>query len=70
LNTNIQIVNNQSAVVTDCKKILEYDEIMVRFQTGKLTVTITGQNLRVNDFLSGGLEVYGKIESIEMSERR
>ncbi|GHU52411.1 hypothetical protein FACS1894132_01990 [Clostridia bacterium] len=66
MNTNIQIQNNTSVIITDCRRIIECDEVMVRFETSKLLITIFGKNLRINDFLSGGLEVYGEIESIEM----
>lgn len=65
-DTNIQIVNNCQAIISDCKRILEFDEAMVRVDTATLAVTVFGQNLYVNDYISGGIVIMGTISNIEL----
>jgi hypothetical protein len=56
--------------LTNCKRIKEIDENMVQVETPKLIVTVFGKDLRTNEFLSGGMEVYGTIESVEFTQKK
>jgi hypothetical protein len=69
-DTHIQIVNNEELTITDCTRILGFDEVMVRVETHKFTVSVFGKDLRVNDYLSGGIVVHGNIENIEFNKTK
>lgn len=64
--TQIQITGDREVLVECCKKILEYNDIMVKVKTWDMTVQIWGSGLTVNDFSSRGIYVCGKIQSIEL----
>lgn len=68
MDTQIQLTGNREVMVECCKKILEYNDIMVKVKTWDMTVEIWGSNLKVNDFSSRGIVVYGKIQSVELTE--
>lgn len=70
MDTQIQITGNEEVLVECCKKILEYNDIMVKVKTWDMTVEIWGSNLMVNDFSSKGIYVNGKIQSVEITENR
>lgn len=66
MDTQIQITGDREVLVECCKKILEYNDVFVKVRTWDMTVQIWGNNLRVNDFNSNGIYVFGKIQSVEL----
>ncbi len=70
MDTQIQITGNHEVLVECCKKILEYNDVMVKVRTWDMTIEIWGNNLSVDDFNSKGIYVHGKIQSIDMTENR
>lgn len=65
-DTQIQITGNHEVLVEYCKKILEYNDIMVKVRTNDMTVSVWGSGLSVNDFNSRGIYICGNIQSIEL----
>lgn len=65
-DTQIQITGDCEVLVECCKKIIEYNDIMVKVRTRDLTVQIWGSGLSVNDFSAQGIYVCGKIHSVEL----
>lgn len=70
MDSQIQITGDSGVLVDGCKKILEYNEILVKVKTWDLTVQIWGSNLMVSDFGSDAVCVYGKIQSVEIQRNR
>lgn len=66
MDTQIQITGNHEVLVECCKKILEYNDIMVKVRTWDMVVQIWGSGLSVNDFNSKGIYVCGNIQSVEL----
>lgn len=66
MDTQIQITGDHEVLVECCKKILEYNDIMVKVRTWDMTIQIWGTNLSVNDFSSRGIYVCGKIQFVEL----
>lgn len=69
-DSQIQITGNHEVLIENCKKILEYNDIFIKVKTWDLTVQVWGSGLKVNDFGSNGVYVYGKIQSVELAENR
>ncbi len=68
MDTQIQLTGNREVLVECCKKILEYNDIMVRVRTWDMTVEVWGSSLSVSDFNSKGIIISGKIQSVELTE--
>ncbi|MGN0621627.1 MAG: YabP/YqfC family sporulation protein [Porcipelethomonas sp.] len=68
METQIQITGSSEVLVECCKKILEFNDIMVKVRTWDLTVVIWGSDLKVNDYNASGIYVCGKIQSVELTE--
>ncbi|MBE6853281.1 MAG: hypothetical protein E7505_07365 [Ruminococcus sp.] len=68
LGTNIQIYDNRKVVLSSCKRIVEYNDIYLKADLGGLMAEIWGRELCVNDFNKEGIDVYGHIESVVLSE--
>ena len=68
MDTQIQLTGNREVLVECCKKILEYNDIMVRVRTWDMTVEVWGSSLSVSDFNSKGIIISGKIHSVELTE--
>ncbi len=65
-NTTIQIIDNDKAIVENCKHIIECNDIMVKLKTADYYIEIWGQNLTVNDFNTENVVVNGKIQKLEI----
>jgi len=65
-NTNIQIIDNDKAIIENCKHIVECNDIMVKLLTADFYVQVWGQSLMISDFNTEYVIVYGKISSIEL----
>lgn len=68
MDTQIQLTGNREVLVECCKKILEYNDIMVRVKTWDMIVEVWGSSLSVSDFNSKGIIISGKIQSVELTE--
>lgn len=67
---SIQIYDNRKIVLSTCKKIIEYNDIYLRTDSGSVTVEIYGDNLSVDDYNTDGITVYGKIRSVTLCDRK
>ncbi|MCM1226053.1 MAG: YabP/YqfC family sporulation protein [Clostridium sp.] len=65
-DTQIQITGDHEVLVECCKKIIEYNDIMVKVKTRDMTVTVWGSDLSVNDFCTSGIYIRGRVQSIEL----
>lgn len=68
--TGIHIEGNRELVAEDCRRIEECDEVLMQFISGHLRVQVWGSGLRAYDYKTGGLVIRGRIERIELAERR
>lgn len=66
INTNIQIIDNDKAIIENCKHIVECNDIMVKLLTNNMYVQIWGQSLTISDYNTENVIVKGKISSIEL----
>lgn len=68
VSSSLQIYDNTKAVLGICRRILEYDDIYLKADTGNVVVEIWGNDLLINECGEEGIEVTGKIKSVEFSE--
>lgn len=68
-NTNIQITDNSSVEIDNCRKIIEYNDIYVKIRASTVTIEVWGRNLSINDFNRPGIEINGVITNIELSKK-
>lgn len=68
-NTYIQLIDNDKAIVENCKHIVECNDIMVKLITADFDIQIWGQFLTISDYNSEFVVVNGKISSIEILPR-
>lgn len=69
INTNMQITDNSSVEIDNCKKIIEYNDIYVKIKTSNLIVEVWGRNLSIDDYNTGGVEIKGVITNLEISKK-
>ena len=65
-NTTIQIIDNDKAIVENCKHIIGCNDIMVKLKTADYYIEIWGQDLTVNDFNTENVVINGKISKLEI----
>ena len=70
MNSQIEICGCNSVLVDGCKKILEYNEVLVKVKTWEMIVNIWGNSLTVSDFGNGYISIHGKIKTVELEENR
>ncbi len=70
LDTYLHLHGNQKLRVENCRRILEYNEVLVRLQTLDMMLEIWGTGLRVFDYNDSSVIVTGKISSINLTEKR
>lgn len=63
--TQIELLNNNEAIVEGCKGILEYDNNSIRLNLGKMSVKFIGDNLTVTCMNYDNLVLKGFITSVE-----
>ena len=68
--SGIHIEGNRELVVENCRRIEECDEVFMQFISGHLRVQVWGSGLRAYDHSTGGLVIRGRIERVELAERR
>lgn len=66
LNSHITIMDDQCAIIENCKQILECNEILAKVLTHKFEVEIWGENLTLSNFCTESVEVKGKIKSVNL----
>ncbi|MCM1023945.1 MAG: YabP/YqfC family sporulation protein [Prevotella sp.] len=64
-NTYTALTDNTHMEIENCKKILEYNDVLVKIRTSTLTVTVWGNGLRVSDYNTDGIVVDGIFSSVE-----
>ena len=69
LDTYLHLHGNQRLRVENCRRILEYNDVLVRLQTVDMIVEIWGSRLRVADYNDSSVIVTGKISSLNLTEK-
>ncbi len=72
LHSVIQILNDESMVIENCRNIILFNENEIKLSLSKCDVVIVGLNLKMRNFSRTGVEISGKFHSIgfeECSER-
>lgn len=65
LNTSrIEIIGNKEAIIEGCKKVLEYDENLIKITAKKMNIIFMGTELNLKRLNSEEIEVFGNIQSI------
>ena len=62
---HIEMFTN-TVVLDGCKNIAEYDENVIRLNTGKKIISVLGNNLTIKDFLCCQVTICGYIVSVEI----
>ena len=63
--THFEMNGNREIVVDGCKGILEYDENIIRLNTGKMITKFLGRHLNIKCLTPDSLVIEGFITSIE-----
>jgi hypothetical protein len=66
--TNVQIFDNRKVILSTCRRIIEYNDIYLKADIGGLIAEIWGRELCINDYNNDGIDVYGYIDSVVLSE--
>lgn len=67
LTPHFEIHANREVIVEGCKSILEYDENVIKLDTGRLIVTFLGHGLSIRCLTPDSLIVDGLITNIEFN---
>ena len=70
LDSYINIADNRSATVENCKQIIECTDILAKVQTGSFEVEIWGSELKLSSYAEGCVEITGKIEQVKLVSRK
>ncbi|MBQ7003592.1 MAG: YabP/YqfC family sporulation protein [Oscillospiraceae bacterium] len=68
LDTHVSLRGNRAVHVENCRRILEYHDVLVRLRTRDMELEIWGTGLRVHDFHDGSVDINGCISSISIRE--
>ena len=63
--THFEMNSNREVIIEGCKGILQYDENIIRINTGKMVTSFFGRNLSIKCLTPDSLVVEGFIKSIE-----
>ena len=63
--THFEMNSNREVIIEGCKGILQYDENIIRINTGKMETSFLGRNLSIKCLTPDSLVVEGFIKSIE-----
>lgn len=64
----MNLLGNREAVIEHCQGILEYDDKVVRVNTGKLIIKFTGRGLQLKSMTESGVVVAGYFTAIEFMQ--
>ena len=62
---HLELSGNREAIIEGCKGVLEYDENLVRINTGKMIIRFLGRNLTIRNLTEDSAVIEGYITSIE-----
>ena len=62
----IEITGKEKVLIDGCRKIIEYNDIVVRVKTRDMTVSVWGSGLYASSFGTECVYIYGKISSVEL----
>ncbi|MDR3643552.1 MAG: YabP/YqfC family sporulation protein [Clostridia bacterium] len=65
---HLELSGNREAVVDGCRGVLEYDENVIRLNTGAVAVRFCGRGLSIRSLTRDSAVVEGYITSIEFIE--
>ena len=63
--TRIELMGNKRAVISGCHGIVEYDDDLVRMQTGSGMIRFTGRKLSISNLTEDSAVVEGEILALE-----
>lgn len=69
LDTNLLVSNNNYIEIDNCKKILEYNDIMIKLETRNMIISIWGNKINMSDYTHNGIIIRGNITSIEFLKK-
>ena len=69
LQSYIKINDNSSALVENCRQILECTDVCVRLLTSSFEIEIWGSGLMVSSFAENSVEINGTIEQVRLISR-
>lgn len=61
----IELMGNKKAIISGCHGIVEYDDDLVRMQTGSGMIRFTGNTLSISNLTEDSAVVEGNILSLE-----
>ncbi len=64
---HVEIFGNREAIVEGCRGVLEYNDTLIKLDTGKLIVSFTGSELCIGTFQLQQTVIRGNILSIDFS---
>ena len=62
---HLELNGNREAIIEGCKGVLEYDENLIRINTGKMTIRFIGRELALRNLTEDTAVIDGYITSIE-----
>lgn len=65
----IQIYDNKCISVEQCMGISEFDENRIRIELAASFLVVTGLELKMRNFSKYGVEIKGKIHSLDFEEK-
>ncbi len=63
----MELSGNREAVIDGCQGILEYDDTVVKLDTGKVMVRFIGRNMQIKSMTAESIVVTGFFNAIEFS---
>lgn len=70
LDSRLHLHSNRELRLENCRRVLEYHDVLVRLETRDLRVSVWGAGLRVSDYKDNSTLVRGRIDEIKLEERR
>lgn len=68
-HSEIQITDNANIVIDGCRRVIEYNENLIRLELAVIDVSIVGMDLNMRNFSIGGLVISGKIHSVSFTDK-
>ncbi len=65
----IQIYDNTRMTIEVCHGIAEFDENRIKLELAKSALIITGLELKMRNFSKSGIEIKGKIHSVNFEDK-
>ncbi len=60
---------NRELYLENCKRILQFSDVLLQLTSGSLRISIWGSDLRASDCNGGALRVFGTITKIEIDQK-